>query len=94
MTFEVGARVRCIHAVDWNDLVEGAIGTVRHITRDAITVEFDDNVDGHSGLGYIEYGFAWDCQPEDLELLDAPKATRSPGSIGEFFKKLEAEHAL
>lgn len=93
MTFEVGDRVRCITDADGNSATNGVAGTVRRVVDGFwITVEFDEDVNGHAeGSLDIEYGRAWDCQPGDLELLDDRE--RVTGSIGEFFKKQEALYA-
>jgi len=92
MTFKVGDRVRCITDADDNEETRNRLGTVRVVGPVWITVEFDENVNGHAGGGWhIEYGHAWDCRPEDLELERPTGVTHGAGSIGEFFKKLEAQ---
>lgn len=71
--FKVGDRVRCIVAVDGNERVLNATGTVKGLRDYDVLVEFDKDVNGHNG-GYTHKGVCkashgWYCKFKSLELL-------------------------
>lgn len=103
MTFEVGDRVRCTKDYerdpDTQGSMVGLIGTVRAANGYEVGVEFDDDFEcGHvlysGGQRNAEEGHGWWLLESCLELVTEAKAARSPGSIGEFFKKQEALYAV
>lgn len=72
--FKVGDRVRCIVAVDGNERVLNATGTVKGLRDYDALVEFDKAVNGHNG-GYTYKGVCkafhgWYCKYKSLELLN------------------------
>ena len=67
MKFKVGDRVKCVKAYDGKDEAVGEVVTI--ITKsDLNLVEFDVNVDGHSGAGRGKAGCCWWFPDSYLEL--------------------------
>ena len=48
---KIGDRVRCIQEYDDNSSIVGELGTITIIFEGIVTVEFDSDIDGHSGHG-------------------------------------------
>lgn len=100
MSFQVGDRVECVEEYGRdeyldNDMV-GMVGTVRVVDRGFYCgVEFDEAFDGGHDLYWngtfnAAHGHGWWLPADHLTRVGTTCA-RNVGSIGEFFKKLEAQ---
>lgn len=68
--YEVGARVKCVASHDENTRIINKLGTIIHMrsTRLNITIEFDENVGGHSDHGG-KNGHVWNIPKHKLVLI-------------------------
>lgn len=88
--FKVGDRVKCIMGFDGKGAIVGKYGTVIHVMPNTglpVTVEFDDDIDGHAGLGRVsgKPGHCWWCPVRILELVTVREVKR-PAKPGEYIK--------
>lgn len=74
--FKIGDRVKCIAKHDGNGAIVGQKGTVRYVGAfNIISVEFDNDVHGHSLQApyRCEQGHGWNIDADKLELIPKPK---------------------
>lgn len=65
--FKIGDRVRCINNGMLHNNIAGKFGTiVRVLWHDTYSVEFDENIGGHTCNGAAKEGHGWNC---DCEML-------------------------
>ena len=83
--FKVGDRVKCIAKHDGNGAIVGQKGTIRYVgtTFNIISVEFDNDVHGHSLQEpyRCKYGHGWNINADKLELIPKPKSKHDPKII-------------
>lgn len=73
--FKVGDRVKCMAKHDGNEAIVGQEGTVRYVGAfGIISVEFDNDVHGHSLQApyHCEQGHGWNIDAYKLELIPKP----------------------
>jgi len=81
MKFKIGQRVKLTKSIDdHRKAIVGFKGTVRHLFhpnpsfhKTYILIEFDNNIDGHSGDGKGKNGHCVWIQKHHLEIIDSPK---------------------
>ena len=94
-SFKVGDRVKCTKSVDGRDDIVGKYGTVIHVMPNSgfpITVEFDDNIGAHDGLGRVSgkpKHCRW-CPVDALELVTVREVKRH-AKAGEWVKIVKAK---
>ena len=100
MPFQIGDRVMCTsnyQRYDSQQSLVGRIGTVRSLVGGRYGVQFDQRFDGghdlhsHALRPQCPAGYGWFIPHEFLELERPTGVAHGAGSIGEFFKKLEAQ---
>lgn len=78
--FNVGDRV--VGKLDFDGReFRGKRGTVREVDRNAILVEFDDNINGHDGNLNCEDGHGWWCNKDDIALDTVPALKFKEGDV-------------
>lgn len=76
--FKVGDRVRCIKEFDWRTEAVGKIGTVIEVKDNYYSVQFDENINGHSGFGERVKGIKGCCWCFDPEYLEIAPINQAP----------------
>lgn len=83
--FRIGDRVICIGDADGNPMVNGAIGTVIGFwSSDICSVEYDEDIGGHSLGGKCEDGYGWNTNIRYLQHYEgSPEPLAPPMSYSE-----------
>lgn len=85
MKFKIGDRVECVESFGRG--LAGHQGTVNDIsgTGNYVTIEFDDNIDGHDGRDG-KFGHCWSVPVSTVKMIKKGKASKAPKIYGK--KKL------
>ena len=92
--YHEGDRVRVVKRMADNaKLVIGLLGTVCRSGDYIISVDWDENIDGHGCGGLCEWGHGWNVLPDEVEpaepsAMETGEPTDTDGFLGLLYRKV------